>query len=189
MKTLQDLEAEQAAERAKLAAQLEFAAAMPLVPDYIGTINGKRAPHVSYRRRTMTQALELLGSFQVVPMYRFKDSCLQICPEGEQAATANEESGPYAIGLRVATVEGKTSADLFFYAVLSDGRLVHVGIDIEGPDYIGGFQKFAGSRQPVARGKRGEVTEWRGGPNGTRCGMADSYGQRYSSRKRDGKQT
>lgn len=176
MKTLQDLEAEQTAARAKLEAEHEIAAALPLVPDFVLTAKGRRAPYVTFRNRTLTQALEIIGAFQIVPMWKYRDSCLSICPEGEEPKTATEDGGPFAIALDVDTGNGYgPSAKLFFYSELPDGRRVRVNVDIDGPGYIGAFQAFAASRSPIYGGRYGkEIVGYRMAANQALSGMADS---------------
>lgn len=186
MKTLADLEAEHVAARAKLEAELELARLAPIAPDYTAPGKGRRPGWIVYRKRSLTQALELAAAFaDCVPLYRYKGTFTELVPDGCADPKAEEAAGPFACYLDVSHSGGDfgPSAKLSFFAGLPDPalpgqlRLVKVGIDIEGPDYIGGFSALASSRQPVAWGRRGEVTEWRIGPSNALAGLADSYVQ------------
>lgn len=177
MKTLDQLNADHAAAVAKLEAEHAIAKLCPTAPDYIG-LSRKRAPYVVYRKWSLSEALDVLDFFRIVPFWKYRGTFVELVPEGMNDG-GTEEAGPFALMLTVVTNDGGApSADLKFFAPLADGTIAQIGIDIEGPGYIGAFQAFAPSETPVKvyHGNR-SVIEWRIGPNGTLAGMADSYVQ------------
>ena len=79
MKTLAQLESENAAAVAKLQRELAIAALMPVAPDSVMD-NGSRPAWVTYRARSLAQALELFAAFNIAPFYECRDSCLSLAP-------------------------------------------------------------------------------------------------------------
>ena len=183
MKTLETLKSEQAAAIAKLEAEHALAALAPAVPDYTAPGKGRRPGWIVYRKRSLSQALELAALFsEVLPIYKHRGTFLELVPDGCADPKAEEIGGPFACYLDVNQGKGYgPSAQLTFFAAVADPalepqrRLVKVSIDIDGPDYIGGFSALGSSRVPVKTNNRGDVTEWRVGPNGALAGLSDSY--------------
>lgn len=180
METLEALKARHAKEAARREAELHVAGLAPIVPDYIG-LSGKRPAWIVYRGRTLTQALELAAAFaDCVPLYEHRKTFCQLVPDGCADDGAEVKGGPFACYLDVSQGKGfGPSAKLTFYAGLADPvtapqkRLVRVSIEIAGPDYLGHFSALSASRVPVATNQRGEVTEWRVGPNAALAGLSD----------------
>jgi hypothetical protein len=185
MKSIADLNADHAAAVAKLEAEHALASLMPAAPDSVQLSKGRRPSWIVYRKRSLSAALELAALFHCVPLYRFKGTFTELTPDGCADEKSEEIGGPFACVLDVSHSGGQfgPSAQLYFYAGVADpalapqSRLVRVVIDIDGPDYIGGFSAFAASRQPVKWDRVGNVSEWRIGPNGALNGFADSYVQ------------
>lgn len=193
MKSIADLNAEHAAAVAKLEAEHALASLMPAAPDSVQLGKGRRPSWIVYRKRSLSAALELMQLFHCVPLYRFKGTFTELTPDGCADEKAEEVGGPFACSLDVSHSGGEfgPSATLFFYAGVADpalapqSRLVRIVIDIDGPDYIGGFSALSASRQPVAWDRRGNVTEWRVGPCAALAGLADSYVQWGGGGKND----
>ena len=142
MQTIEQLKAAQAAQIEALTAQLALSEAAPLMPDHV--MLGKVAPWLTYRDRTLAEALDIFRAYTVVPMYVAKNSCTEIAPEtcfhGKNMAI---KSGPYALSLTVDMGEGYgPTAKVTFYGMAGD-TLARVTVDIEGPDYIGAFRTLA----------------------------------------------
>lgn len=177
MESIDALKAKHAATLAKLESELAIAAALPLTPDAV-QFYAKRPSWISYRDRTLTQALDVIRAFQIVPFYEFRGTFCQLVPQGQEDSKAQERGGPYAIALNVSSGERfGPSAKLFFYSTLPNGDSIRVNIELAGPGYIGSFDRLAGSRKPVAYDKRGNVTQWLIGPNHIGLGHSDSYVQ------------
>lgn len=135
MKTLEQLQAEQAKQTAELIRQHETANACPLVPDQVTIVGAAdRAPWVSYKRETLTQALEVFKAFTIIPCEHFRASSSVIMPrecmgkretrdyvENERA----KSSGPYACWLNVTHYSHANSdaAELVFYAQTGAGPI------------------------------------------------------------------
>lgn len=188
MKSIAEFEAEQNRKRAQLEAEHAIAAALPVIPDSVQA-NHTRPAWAVYRQRTLTQALDVIAAFQIVPLWRYRGTFLELVPAGAEKPESIEESGPYAFALDVCSGESfGPTASLFFYSELPSGESVRIVINIEGPGYIGGFEALRSSRQPVAWDRRGAVTEWRVGPNAKMNGYSDSYVQ-WASGKKDARHT
>lgn len=146
MKTLEQLKAEQDKQTAELIRQHETANACPLPPDSVMVSSAERAPWVSYKRETLSQALEVFKAFTIIPCEHFRASSSVIMPrecmtkretrdyvENERA----ESSGPYAAWVQVAHYGHANSdaAKLTFYAQTGAGS-VRVSVKF-GKGYIG----------------------------------------------------
>jgi hypothetical protein len=146
------------AERARLESELAIAAAMPIAPDScMATKTG--APWVTYRGRTMPEALALFRAFEILPAFYYSGTFGHIVPERLAPADdkrAEVKGGPFAAWVRVNQGEGfGPTATLIFYAEVN-GAPYRVNVGIKGPDYIGGCSKFGATLQ-VERDGRGRV--------------------------------
>lgn len=155
MQTIEQLKAAQAAQIESLTAQLALSEAAPLVPDSV--MLDKVAPWLTYRKRTLAEALDIFRAYTVAPMYVAKNSCTEIAPENcFHGKNMTIKSGPYALSLTVDMGEGYgPTAKVTFYGMAGD-TLARVTVDIEGPDYIGAFKALAPS-VTVERDPRGRV--------------------------------
>ena len=142
MQTIEQLKAAQAVQIETLTAQLELSEAAPLVPDSV--MLGKVAPWLTYRDRTLAEALDIFRAYTVAPMYEAKDGCTEIAPETcYHGKNMTIKSGPYAFSLTVDMSEGyDPTAKVIFYGMVGD-TLARVTVNIKGPDYIGTFKALA----------------------------------------------
>jgi hypothetical protein len=175
---------EQAKALAKLEAEHALAALAPTPPDSVQlSPKGRRPAWIVYRKKSLTAALDIMALFHCVPFYRFKGTFTELTPDGTQDERSEEVGGPFAVAFDVNQGEGYgPSAQLYFYAGIADpalapqSRLVRVVIDIDGPDYIGGFSALAAGRQPIMGGRFGnEVIGYRFSANQALNGLADSF--------------
>lgn len=146
MKTLAQLESENAAAVAKLARELSIAALMPAAPDAV-QINRTLPAWVTYRARTLAQALELFAAFNIAPFYECRDSFLTLAPV--ECCKAPDDvtiaSGPYALQLTMVHGAGfGPSAEVAFYTRIA-GDIYQIHVDIAGPGYIGAFNALQAS--------------------------------------------
>lgn len=142
MKTIEQLQAEHAAAIDTAQKQLAIASAAPVTPDNV--MLGKLAPWVIYRKRTLAQALDLFRAYTVVPMYMAKNSSTEIAPEGcYHGRNMTIQRGPFALAMTVDKGDGYGPSVKFkFYGMVGD-TVAQIGVDIEGPDYIGMFNALA----------------------------------------------
>lgn len=178
MKTVEQLREEQAKEIAKLEAEHATARLCPLVPDAVQmTRTAKDMPWISYRKRSLSGALDIIAAYTVVPCYKFRKTFLQIVPRGRADDDSEEKEGPFAIVMTVNQGKGYgPNLELYFFGLLDDGSTARINVGIEGPDYIGGFSALGATRTPIAWNYRNHPTEWRIGP-GRLAGFADSLVQ------------
>jgi hypothetical protein len=184
MKSIADLQAEHAAAMEKAEAELAIAALAPVTPDSVQlpfkSFRGKgysRPPLIVFRKASLSRALEIIAGFPViVPFYKFRGTFLQTVPQGEQDEKSEEQGGPFAFRLDVSQGDGfGPSAKLEFFSRLTDGRLVSVWIDIDGPDYIGGFSALGAGRRPIYGGRGGqEIVGYDFSGNAALNGYSDS---------------
>lgn len=183
MKSIEQLNAEHAAAMVKLADEHALAAIMPAVPDTVLLRKGRHPSWAIYRKRTLSQAIELAALFHCVPLYQHKGTFTELTPDGCGDPKANIVAGPFACVLDVNQGGGfGPSVQIYFYAGIDDPavapqkRLVRVVIDIEGPGYIGGFPALAATRRPIMGGPRGNmVIGHEFSANNALNGYADSY--------------
>jgi hypothetical protein len=156
MQTIEQLKTAQAAQISALTAQLALSEAAPLVPDSV--MLGKVASWLTYRKRTLSEALDIFKAYTVAPMYEAKNSCTEIAPEScYHGKNMTVKRGPFALSLTVDMGEGYgANVKVTFYGMAGD-TLARVCVDIEGPDYIGMFHALAPTStvQRAAQG-RGE---------------------------------
>ena len=155
MKTLEQLAAEQNAERAKLERQHEISAMMPECPDTV-QLNGKRAPWIIYRKRNIAEAISLFTRFDIIPMVHARGTFGHVCPRDmiDERGPVEEKAGPFAAKLIVHSGgQFGASANLDFYARIG-GFDFMVHVDLEGPGYIGTFPQFAAHVSEGRDGRR-----------------------------------
>lgn len=186
MKTLDELEAEQAKARAKLEGELRLSRLPAVCPDFVLLSWSKRSrpDWIVYRGRTLPEALALASTFaEVVPCYTHRGTFCEIAPDGCADPESEIADGPFAAYMRVE--QGGTfgpRVKLSWFAALHDPelapqkRLVRVTVEIEGPDYIGGFSALAASIRPITerRGHREVVTGYQRTPNQLLASLSDS---------------
>lgn len=163
LKTLDQLQAEQAKALADLQAQHTIAAALPegVTASHIMPSAATGSPWVSVKVRGIAGAAELLRKFVVVPFAEYRNGCLKLSPlECLPAAEKETNAASWACHLDVSQSIGSyaPSARLVFFARLPDVGLVRVNADVEGPDYIGGFSALSAEyRIHAGRVVRGSV--------------------------------
>lgn len=176
MKTLEEMKAEQAKALAKLEAEHALAALAPVPPDSVQlSPKSTRPPWIVYRKKPLSAALAILAAYTVAPFNRYRGTFTQLTPPGT-CEDGEEVGGPFAVALDVSQGEGfGPSATLYFFAPVGDG-LARIVIDIDGPDYIGGFSALAAGRQPIMGGRFGnEVIGYTFTANQALNGLADSF--------------
>jgi hypothetical protein len=156
MQTIEQLKAAQAAQIEALEKQLAYSEAAPITPD--GVMLGKLAPWLIYRKRTLSQALDIFRAYTVEPMHLAKSACTEIAPADlYHGKNMQVKSGPYAMAITVDKGEGfGPSVKIKFYGMLGD-TVAQVGIDIEGPDYIGVFHALTPSFNEIRNARTGRV--------------------------------
>ena len=144
MQTIEQLKQAQTAQLESLQKQIDIAEAAPVTPDSV--ILGKLAPWVIYRERTLAQALDLFRAYTVVPMYLAKNTCTEIAPEDcYHGKNMTIQRGPFALAMTVDKGEGYgPTVKIKFYGMVGD-TVAQIGVDVEGPDYIGAFSALAPS--------------------------------------------
>lgn len=182
MKTLEQLKAEQDKQTAELIRQHETANACPIPPDSVMVMSTERAPWVSYKRETLTQALEVFKAFTVIPCEHFRASSSVTMPrevmtkretrdyvENERA----DSSGPYAAWVEVTHYSHANSdaAELNFYAQTGAGP-VRVSVKF-GAGYIGTCAGLRAVIQTSERDRRGTVIAQKYGRNPIAGPLAD----------------
>ncbi|MGH9931701.1 MAG: hypothetical protein ACREA9_21065 [Pyrinomonadaceae bacterium] len=141
MKTIEQLQQEQAKQLAKLEYELNVAAAMPVTPDRVmATTLGE--PWVTYKVKGIRPVIELMQRFTVVSMSVLKDGCTSVKPlEQMKPEKRDNANGTYACTLTVNEGDRiSVNAKFHFFARVEPIGLVRVIADIEGPDYIGGYR-------------------------------------------------
>lgn len=182
MKTLEQLQTEQAKQTAALARQHAIANACPFPPQTVTNTGAERAPWVSYKTETLAQALELFAAFDVTPSEHFRGTFSVIMPrecmtkrEARDYAEnpRAESSGPYACWLEVTHYEHANSdaAELTFYAQTEAGP-VRVSIKF-GAGYIGQCHGLRAAIVSSERDRRGTVIAQRFGRNPEAGALAD----------------
>lgn len=149
MKTIEQLQAEQARELETLKKQHALASdlLLPCPPDSVQlTGRGVGNDWVSYKVDGLRGALELFRRFNnVVPMYAARTSCTRIRPaENMTEQELSNCKGPFALDITARTNAERRTADVEvkFFTRVSDGRAVRVTLKVKGPDYIGAYGKL-----------------------------------------------
>lgn len=172
MQTIEQLKAAQAVEIETLRAKLALSEAAPLVPDSV--MLDKVAPWLTYRKRTLVEALDIFRAYTVAPMYVAKNSCTEIAPETcFHGKNMTIKSGPYALSLTVDMGEGYgPTTKVTFYGMAGD-TLARVTVDIEGPDYIGAFRALA-PESTTQRDRNNRIVSRQFNRNTLAASMADN---------------
>lgn len=156
MQTIEQLKAAQAAQIEALEKQLAYSEAAPVTPDSV--MLNKLAPWLIYRKRTLSHALDIFRAYAVEPMYRAKSTCTEIAPvDLYHGKNMQVKAGPFALAITVEKGEGfGPSVKIKFYGMVGD-TVAQIGIDIEGPDYIGMFHALAPSVNEIRNARTGRV--------------------------------
>lgn len=158
MQSIEEMKAQQARELAALEAKHKLAALMPLAPSYVAADTATGTPRVSYKVQGLAGALEVLQAFTVVPFTEYRDGFLHLKPiafckgidadkHADQwgASIVAETSFTSNLGYPLTTIKVK-----FFARIpgleLANG-VVHVTLNVTGPDYIGAFNVLGASCQ------------------------------------------
>jgi hypothetical protein len=185
MKTIQQLQAEQAQALAALTREHEIANAMP-VPPHAAMLCGKRAPWITYKVANLRDALSVFDSFasraRIVNMEHTRGTFTHLCPPSDVSSERNppEHQGDYCIALSVDEGEGfGPNVDLMFYAETSAG-LCRVYCKLEPASGPARWHNFR-AQQVVERDRRTERILSRAyTPNAALNGYADHV-LRYAS--------
>lgn len=190
MQSIDDLKAKQARELAELEARHKFAALLPFAPSYIA-LNAATGTHrVSFKVEGLGGALEALKAFTVAPFTEYRDGNLHLKPVALcKGADPDKHSDQWAVSLVVETDflshigKPHTDAKMKFFArvpgVVEANGLVHVTLDIKGPDYIGGFDALAATCAFTGKGRGRHVAHNSKAPNlalNAYCDRVISYG-------------
>lgn len=174
MKTIEQLQAEQAKALAALKAEHELAALMPAPPTYVSTSRLTGSPWVSYKVEGLRGALELFKLFTVVPFAEYRDGCLSLKPGELLKPEARDKfASQWAYSIDVSTNfeshcgAGTTLKIKFFARVPGVDVPVHVTADVTGPGYIGSFNALGASCQ----WKANKVVRGSKAPNRALCGV------------------
>lgn len=140
MKTMDQLKMEQAQALAALERAHAIAAAAPIPPDMV-TSETSRAPWLTYKTKTLAEALAIAGAFPVVvPFESWRGTFTMLKPEelltARETAAYSANGGPYAFSIRVDHGEHYgPRARLAFFARIDTG-MVHTHVEF-GAGYIG----------------------------------------------------
>lgn len=174
MKTIEQLRAENAEKEKTLAAELELAEQCLFPPDGV-QLNSSLGPWITYRKRTLAEALEMFKASPVVPCFRYKGTFTRVTPAALAKPDCGEQvAGPFAVELNVSEGEGfGPSLTLSFFTTTRDGRICRARIDIEGPGYIGTFHAVSHTPKEERDG-RGRITSRTYRPNALLNGLCDN---------------
>lgn len=181
MKTLAELKAEQAKERAKLKAEHALASAAPVPPLRVQLTSGGLGHWLSYEVATLWDALDIMAKYQPVPFYGYKKTFTRFVPAALNVGrdAGDEIGGPYVAKIEVSQGEGfGPSAYFAFFAIVGD-KICMVRISLGHADYgparcgsYGAhFQARPGGSGEILEGRRYISGDWRA--NNTLSGMTD----------------
>lgn len=144
MKSIAELQKQQAQEMAALQAQLEIAAKLPGEPWYVAASRATGCPGASYKVKGLSGVLELVNKFEVlVPAAKYRDGSLVIRPVECLPEKAREQAnGEFLLKLDVQqSLVGNygPTAKAHFWARVEGIGIIEITADIEGPGYIGSF--------------------------------------------------
>lgn len=190
MQSINDLKAKQAQELADLEAKHKFVALLPFEPSYVALKCATGTPRVSFKVEGLGGALEILKAFTVVPFTEYRDGFLHLKPVALcKGADPDKYSDQWAVSL-VAETDflshlgyPHTTVKLKFFAripgIIETNGLLHVTLDIQGPDYIHGFNALGASCSFTGKGSRRHVERNSKTPNqalNAYCDRVISYG-------------
>jgi hypothetical protein len=165
MKTIEQLKHEHAKELEKLQREHEIAQGLPIPPDHV--MLTKRAPWVTYKAPSLTEALSIFKTFADLGMIRNMEHATgtftHLCPTSERDASDKvTHKGDYCMALDVSQGEGYgPDVKLNFYAetatgmckvnVTLEGRRSQFGAHVEEEKYKGATARGRDSQRIVKR--------------------------------------
>lgn len=181
MRTIEELQAQQAKELAELQRQHAIAASMAEVP-YMVTIQGKRAAWVSYKCKAIADVIRIFSGFadagRVVNMELRKGTFTTLQPLSEFTAKELERSkhqGDYCMQLDVNHGEGYGPFAKFAFYVSDPkrGQVLRIVCDLDPHGHSRGVHQFHPVIAKVAHDRSGRVIERKYGRNDSLNGHAD----------------
>lgn len=149
-------QAQQARELAELEAKQAFAQLLPLAPSYVTVSALTGTPRASFKVQGLGGALEALKAFTIVPFTEYRGGgCLNLKPIALcKGIDADKHADQWAASLVADTtfisdLGPHTKVKLKFFAripgAFQANGVIHVTLDIQGPDYIGMFNALGAS--------------------------------------------
>ena len=182
MRTMAQLEAEQAAAVAKLKKQHAVAACLPVAPDYVDASSAMGWPLATYKVEGLRGALEMLKRFTVVPFTEFRNGFLRLQPmQFVPVEQRDKHAAQWALSIDVSThflshCGAGTTVRVKFFARVEGLDVVNVWLDVKGPGYIGSFNALGATCKTRNTGNFGHGTAVVPGsarPNAPLSGAAD----------------
>lgn len=176
MQSIEELKAKQAQELADLEAKHKFTALLPFAPSYLAIKAATGTPRASFKVKGLGGALEALKAFTIVPFTEYRDGALHLKPVALcKGADPDKHSDQWGASF-VAETDflshlgyPHTTVKLKFFArvpgVIETNGLVHITLDIQGPDYIGGFNALGASCTFAGKGRARHVVRGSKAPN------------------------
>lgn len=163
------LEEKQRKERAQLEADQALESSLPMPPRHI--VRSSIGDMACYQVEGLRAAIDLLKMFPViVPMVKARDGFMRISPAEMLSDSLKRGIVDGKMYSACFDIEGGidrhidgASVALDFWTRI-DGRLLHINISINGPDYIGHYNKFM-PEQSIQRGYNNKIISLTWKPN------------------------